>query len=164
MSLFLPSQPIRIEVHPPASRIRFEANFPHISCSLNRILIEAPRNQYEDKRINRGGWSKKEDELLQKAVEKFGNYHWTQCAFFVSSRTAKQCRDRWCNHLRPDLDKSFFEKWEDELIIKQHDLQGNKWSNIASMLPNRSVNSVKNRWYSKLAKELNSSQSQELKC
>jgi hypothetical protein len=132
----------------------------HQSLWLKNILIEQPnittQNQTfnfepEDKKFHRGAWTQTEDEQLKIGVEKYGMNKWSHCASLVPTRSAKQCRDRYCNHLRPNLNKDLFEEWEDELIIKQHKIQGNRWSVIASMLHNRSPNSVKNRWYSKLS-------------
>jgi transcription factor MYB, plant len=41
-------------------------------------------------------------------------------------RCGKSCRLRWINYLRPDLKRGNFTEEEDELIIKFHDLFGNK--------------------------------------
>jgi hypothetical protein len=119
--------------------------------------IQALNFESEEKKFNRGAWTQAEDEQLRIGVEKYGINKWSHCASFVPTRSAKQCRDRYCNHLRPNLNKDLFEEWEDEIIIKQHKIQGNRWSVIASMLHNRSPNSVKNRWYSKLSSNASTS-------
>jgi hypothetical protein len=41
-------------------------------------------------------------------------------------RCGKSCRLRWINYLRPDLKRGNFTEEEDHLIIKFHDLFGNK--------------------------------------
>ena len=41
-------------------------------------------------------------------------------------RCGKSCRLRWINYLRPDLKRGNFTEEEDELIIKFHELFGNK--------------------------------------
>jgi myb proto-oncogene protein len=41
-------------------------------------------------------------------------------------RCGKSCRLRWINYLRPDLKRGNFTEEEDELIIKLHELLGNK--------------------------------------
>lgn len=63
-----------------------------------------------------------------------------------SVRIGKQCRERWLNHLNPDINKTPFSTEEDILIIEQQKLQGNRWACIANMLHGRTENSVKNRF------------------
>jgi myb proto-oncogene protein len=159
MTLISPVKHIHIEIYPPSFRIKADACSVRHSKWLNEILIDQTNqnsshptlNLIQGKRFNRRPWTEIEDNQLIVAVEKFGINKWTHCASFVPTRTGKQFFDRWWNHLRPELNKNYFEEWEDKLIIEQHKIQGNKWTAIASMLQNRSSNSVKNRWYSRLS-------------
>jgi hypothetical protein len=58
-----------------------------------------------------------------------------------------QCRERWLNHLDPELKHGAWTDDEDRiLILKQAEL-GNKWSKIASFIVGRPENAVKNRWW-----------------
>jgi hypothetical protein len=100
--------------------------------------------------VNRGTWNQAEDELLMKAVAQFGAKRWTDVATLVPNRTSKQCRERWCNKLAPNVKHEPFEPWEDVIIVEKQRELGNRWSAIARQLPGRSPNSVKNRWYSGL--------------
>jgi hypothetical protein len=56
-------------------------------------------------------WSKKEDELLKNLVLKGDKKPWAVIAHELNSvskgveRTGKQCRERWRNHLDPDIKK-----------------------------------------------------------
>jgi hypothetical protein len=52
--------------------------------------------------------------------------------------------------LNPDVRRSPFEPWEDELIQSECRRIGNHWSVIAQLLPGRTACSVKNRWYTVL--------------
>jgi hypothetical protein len=100
--------------------------------------------------ITRGSWNQAEDEMLTNAVHQLGPKKWTDIAKFVSTRTSKQCRERWYNRLSPEVKHEPFEPWEDEIIIDRQRELGNRWSMIARHLPGRSTNSIKNRWYSGL--------------
>ena len=101
---------------------------------------------------SRGSWSSEEDELLIKAVENTatGDVSWESVAMKVGTHTAKQCRERYFVKLNPEVRRTPFEKWEDELIQAERLRIGNHWSLIAQLLPGRTSCSVKNRWYTVL--------------
>jgi hypothetical protein len=88
----------------------------------------------------------KEDDKLNQAVKKYGTENWSLIAQEVESRNGKQCRERYCNHLNPILNKEEFTMAEDNFIIQQQNLRGNAWATIAKFLPGRSANGVKNRF------------------
>jgi hypothetical protein len=117
------------------------------SNSLSSLLINKGSQT-----ISVGVWRQEEAEKLVSAVKIYGNKDWKKCSDFIGSRTPKQCRDKWIDCLQPDIKKTSFQEWEDQLIIIQHQIIGNKWSMIASSLPGRTSSSVKNRWYSNLSK------------
>ncbi|PQQ15798.1 transcription factor MYB98 [Prunus yedoensis var. nudiflora] len=53
--------------------------------------------------IIKGQWSPQEDRLLVQLVGRFGIKKWSQIAKMLTGRVGKQCRERWHNHLRPDI-------------------------------------------------------------
>ncbi|XP_054810108.1 myb-related protein 308-like [Prosopis cineraria] len=105
--------------------------------------------------LNRGAWSKEEDQKLIHYINKHGEGCWRTLPRAAGLlRCGKSCRLRWINYLRPDLKRGNFAEDEEDLIIKLHALLGNRWSLIAGRLPGRTDNEVKNYWNSHLRKKL----------
>jgi hypothetical protein len=103
--------------------------------------------------IARGFWRKSEDEQLRLAVEKYGTNQWDSVALAVVGRTPTQCRERWTFRISPGLNKAPFSPVEDEIIVRERERLGNRWTLIARQLQGRSSCAVKNRWYSELRKQ-----------
>ncbi|ORD95487.1 MYB86 [Hepatospora eriocheir] len=97
--------------------------------------------------LNRGRWSKEEDISLLRFIKNYGTDNWSFIAAKMVTRNAKQCRERYFNQLNPSLNKNPFTKSEIDLIIKSQRELGNKWTQIAERLTNRSENDVKNFYY-----------------
>ena len=102
----------------------------------------------------KGSWTPEEDAKLRQLVEKYGKQKWSYIGKFLPGRIGKQCRERWHNHLNPDLTKKAWTKEEENVIIEVRAKLGNRWAKIARMLPGRSDNDVKNRWYASLRKKV----------
>lgn len=51
-------------------------------------------------------------------------------------------RERWHNHLQPDISKALWTEEEDRIILEFHQSDGNKWADMARKLPGRYVHSV----------------------
>jgi transcription factor MYB, plant len=70
------------------------------------------------------------------------------------NRCGKSCRLRWTNYLRPDIKRGKFSQEEEQTILHLHSILGNKWSAIATHLPGRTDNEIKNFWNTHLKKRL----------
>lgn len=106
-------------------------------------------------KLRKGLWSPEEDEKLCNHITKFGVGCWSAVPKEAGlQRCGKSCRLRWINYLRPDLKRGSFTQEEENLIIRLHEVMGNRWSQIASQLPGRTDNEIKNLWNSCLKKKL----------
>ncbi len=72
----------------------------------------------------------------------------------MPNRAGKQCRERWHNHLCPNVVKSDWSELEQWKLFLSHKLNGNKWTQISVVLQGRSDNSIKNHWNSKMRKKI----------
>ncbi|KAK1413319.1 hypothetical protein QVD17_35091 [Tagetes erecta] len=106
-------------------------------------------------KLRKGLWSPEEDEKLMNYMLRNGQGCWTDIARNAGlQRCGKSCRLRWINYLRPDLKRGAFSPQEEQLIIHLHSILGNRWSQIASRLPGRTDNEIKNFWNSTIKKRL----------
>ncbi|CAK8540641.1 unnamed protein product [Lathyrus sativus] len=97
--------------------------------------------------LRKGAWSQYEDELLKDCVQRYGEGKWHLVAQRAGlKRCRKSCRLRWLNYLKPNIKKGDFSEDEVDLMIKLHNLLGNRWSLIAGRLPGRTPNIIKNYW------------------
>ncbi|KAA8527183.1 hypothetical protein F0562_008588 [Nyssa sinensis] len=105
-------------------------------------------------KVKKGPWSPAEDLRLITFIQKHGHGNWRALPKQAGlSRCGKSCRLRWINYLRPDVRRGNFSPEEEETIIKLHQSLGNKWSKIASHLPGRTDNEIKNVWNTHLKKK-----------
>ena len=107
-----------------------------------------------DPNIKKGPFTPEEDQLVVNFVAQNGPRSWPRITSVLPHRSAKQCRERWFNHLDPTVIKSEWTQEEDERIFEQHEKMGGKWSTIVKLFPGRTDNAIKNRWNSSVSKRI----------
>eukprot|EP00299_Pterocystis_sp_00344_P016534 c8291_g1_i2.p1 GENE.c8291_g1_i2~~c8291_g1_i2.p1 ORF type:complete len:247 (+),score=32.26 c8291_g1_i2:49-741(+) len=94
-------------------------------------------------------WQPEEDELLRGAVRRHGARKWSFIATLVSTRTSKQCCERWHAYLDPKINRGPWTLQEDQQVEKLIAEHGTSWSLIAAKMPGRTDVAIKNRFKGK---------------
>lgn len=106
-----------------------------------------------DQALNKRNWEGKEDVLLLELHSAYGP-NWTRIAGGMGIRSAKQCRERYTQHLKPGLNRSPISDDEGRQIMRMVSESGQRWAQIARNLgTNRSDNQIKNWWNGAKRKE-----------
>ncbi|PQP92745.1 transcription factor MYB39 [Prunus yedoensis var. nudiflora] len=105
----------------------------------------------EQSGLKKGPWTTEEDEKLMDYIAIHGHGSWRALPKLAGlNRCGKSCRLRWTNYLRPDIKRENSLKTKKELSSIFTQL----WSKIATHLPGRTDNEIKNYWNTHLRKKL----------
>jgi transcription factor MYB, plant len=100
----------------------------------------------EKAHTNKGAWTKEEDQRLVAYIKAHGEGCWRSLPKAAGLlRCGKSCRLRWINYLRPDLKRGNFTQEEDDVIIKLHQVLGNKYDDQID--PSHSTNCMSNLFH-----------------
>lgn len=103
--------------------------------------------------VRKGQWTDHEDAIVIEAVTTSSEQpftRWSDLAQRLPGRVGKQIRDRWVNHLNPNINHLPFSREDDLLLWDGHKKLGKRWVEISTKFfhSSRSENHIKNRWYS----------------
>ncbi|KAK8888763.1 hypothetical protein M9Y10_033502 [Tritrichomonas musculus] len=110
----------------------------------NDLQISAARKRQK--------FTPQEDDKLKYLISENGTHNWNIISQEMPGRSAKQCRDRYCNYLSAPHSNLPWRTEEDQILLSLLSVIGTKWVEISRYLPGRSGPNVKNRWYKHLNK------------
>ncbi|CAB4389563.1 hypothetical protein RhiirA5_468274 [Rhizophagus irregularis] len=103
--------------------------------------------------IIKGPWNNLEDEKIRREVERYKTHYpnqqisWKFIEEAIQNRTAKQCRERWTNHLN-NVNKAPLTVEEERLILQLREDDPNiSYVQISEKLPGRTPLIIKNFIY-----------------
>lgn len=85
------------------------ASFPYKAASFTSSKPLWLTLKIGSRGSKRKHWLREEDEAIVSLVQEFGTKDWTLISkmtkqrYAIKKRSAKQCRERWHNHLDPNI-------------------------------------------------------------
>lgn len=93
----------------------------------------------------KGVWSQEEDAIIYDCIGR-GIIDWSEVASYLPKRKAKHCRERWNNHLDPDISKGEWSADEEAKLLSAVEAHGTSWNLVARQIPGRSEAMIQQHW------------------
>ncbi|OHS96251.1 hypothetical protein TRFO_37610 [Tritrichomonas foetus] len=120
------------------------------SVNYNSHSSSSPRSDHvygSGKSKNERNYSSDDENINIDGID------WNQVASAISvagrKKSPEECKARY-KFKNPEIRRTPFEHWEDQIIVEERLRIGNQWTLIAKKIPGRTPCAVKNRWYSVL--------------
>ncbi|CAI9546721.1 unnamed protein product [Staurois parvus] len=100
-----------------------------------------------DPSLKKGPWTKEEDEMLLKAVAKYGEKDWYKMRLEVPGRSDVQCRERYVKGLHKDIKKGKWDPEEKEKLLEFTAKYGvGHWAQVSREVPHRTSAQCLSKW------------------
>ena len=139
-------------------------NWKIIASSFkNKTAIECSNHYKQNLAVRRhwSAWTPEEDKILTEWVSLNGPTKWEACSRQLTSRSGKQCRNRWINSISLIEKKPEWSPEDEYKLFFLFDKMGGCWSRITNFFNGYSQNSIKNRFYNKIRKNTQDKQISE---
>ena len=120
---------------------------------ISSILHEDSTPHKRRRSYEKSKFSPQEDQKLISIINEFGDKDWKLIASKLSGRNPRQCRERWNNYVNPQLSSAPWTTEEDKLLVEKFNEYGSRWHLIAPFFTKRSINNIKNRWFTTKRRE-----------
>ena len=117
------------------------------------LIPKNVRNKGERRRkkskypVKKKQWTEAADAELKRLIGA-GGKDWREITLLMDGYSEASVKQRWYENLAPGITKGYWLTEEDETILMLKQKLGNKWIEIASCMPGRTDNMIKNRYYS----------------
>ncbi|KAL0490136.1 Myb-like protein [Acrasis kona] len=92
-------------------------------------------------------WTKKENEMLAKAIQLFGEKKWNDIAKYVGTKNSDQCNQHWHRVLNPKICKKPWTLEEDQSLSDRVTEYGeSSWKKVAEGISGRTDIQCRHRW------------------
>ncbi|KAA6354067.1 MAG: hypothetical protein EZS28_050406 [Streblomastix strix] len=103
--------------------INMNINNRPVTSQLNKTQSSSQQDTslQQSGQWKKGKWTSQEDQLLRDTVQEIGPdgvKDWLLVAKRVPNRSHKQCRERWTNHLCPQIRKQQWTEEEKRTLVK----------------------------------------------